>query len=356
MLRKLMFLLIILLFWIPVKAQDDFKQLELSVNDTKPNVLEYNFCRLSITAAEYEPSSVTININVENTNEAYSIFLFGHAFTEKALKKQKIRFDKKSYGTTSKEILVCEGLDGDNILRIEPNGNRVLTFPNISESIKNVELPIYIAKYEKKKLFRKEKYMIRQRVKLIIDIRLIAADKADNKFEDIKGRYEDLAAKIEANPVCPDRNHPVSKREQAKILNDEIDNLKDNIADIKSENHWRERDEEYKPYKELLEQLDNLKIKEEVCDNCRRSHPGNEYSSRHKCEFCSKSPSEILLLLQRTYQSLDNGIIKKSEALRKIEKAHKAWTGGCRNLKEKTASDSATKYKIDKYYEAIVNY
>ncbi len=100
--------------------------------------------------------------------------------------------------------------------------------------------------------------------------------------------------------------------------------------------------------------LDNIVIPKEVCSKCSRT--ASTTSSRHECRFCSKSPSDILLLLQRTYQELDNRKITKSEALKKIDAAHKAWTKDCKNLKQKIAADSAIKYKIDKYYDAIVNY
>lgn len=363
MFKKVTFLLIFQLFLIPAKAQDYSNDIEVSVNDPNPKVQEYDFCRLSIKATKYDPSSVTIEIGVENINETYSIFLFGHAYTEKALKRENICFDKKSYGTTSKEIKVCEGLDGDKTLSIAPNGNRMLTFGNVSESIKKVELPIYIAKLKEKKLFSKEKYMIRERVKLILTITLKAEEKNDTEYEDIKRKYDELVANIEAHPVCTAKGHPESEEVQIKRFKDEIDNLKDNIADIKSKNRWKERDEDYKPYKELLHNLDKIEIKKEVCGKCRRSNrrsnvnvTGSTRGTTHSCKYCSTSPSDILRTLQRTYQELDNRKISKTAAKKKIEGLHRAWTGGCSELKHKMATDKNTGYKVKRYYEAIVNY
>lgn len=359
MFKKLAFLLISQLFIIPAKAQDDIKNIEVSVNEPTPKELKYECYHLSITATENESSSATVNINVENTSEKYNLILFGHAYTEKDLKKQNIRFDKKSYGTASKEIIVCEGLGSDECLKIAPYGNNVLTFANISESVKEVELPIYIAKLKKKKLFSKEKYMIVLRARLILNIALKAEEKPDNAYEDIKRKYDELVAKIEANPVCPDKKHPVPEKEQTEQINREIDDLKDNIADVKSNNHWKERDEAYAPYKELLRKLDSIEIKKEVCDKCRRrNRPVTRHAtgSRHSCKFCSTSPTDILRILQRTYQQLDNRKITKKAAENKIQAAHKAWTGGCSSLKSKMADESATRYKVERYYEAIVNY
>lgn len=358
MFRKLAFLMTYMLFLLPLSAQDDIRNIELTVNASEPTVLDYDLCRLSLSAVEFNPESVTLNIDVENTNESYSIYLFGHAFDEKTLKKQDIVFDKKSYGTTSRNILVCEGLADDNILRIEPNGNRVLTFSDITEPKKKIELPFYIAKYDKGKFLSGPKYLIRQRVKLILNITFNIPDKTDDTYEVIKKRCDEIVSKVENEPVCPDRKHPVSLEEQIRLIQDEIDSLKDEIADIKSENRWKERDEAYKPYKEQLARLNDLEIRKEVCEKCSRKpkSTGTRVTNTHKCAYCSKSPSEILLMLQRTYQELDNRKIKKADALKRIEGAHRAWKQGCSNLKQKMAADSGTKYKVDKYYDAIVNY
>lgn len=357
MFQRIVILLLSIVSFFPILGQDDVRNLELSVNKSQPYVLDYDFCRLSITANNYDSPTVTIHINIENTNENYSIFLFGHAYTEKTLKAENILFDKLSYGTTSKDIIVCEGLSGDGIMRIEPNGNRVLTFPDITEQKIKIELPVYIAKFEKKKFLSNDRYLIKQRIKLIINITLSIPDITDDQLDKIEQKCNELIEKINSTTICTSRKHPVSETKQIDELTTEIDNLKDEIADIKSENHWRERDEAYKPYKHLLERLDNVKFNRSVCEECKRkSNINTDTAKRHNCNYCKKSPSEILLLLQRTYQELDNRKIKKSEALKKIEGAHSAWSKDCANLRRKINADSNTQYKIKKYYDAIVNY
>lgn len=346
-----------MLLWAPAYSQDDIKSVELKINDPSPVNVELSTCRLSLTATDYGGSSTTISVDVENTTDANPIFLFGHAFTEKDLKKQNILFDKKSYGSTSRELLICEGLDGDNILRIEPGGNRVLTIENIGENSKKIEIPLYLAKLEKKKPIGKEKYSIKQRAKIILNVRLIAEDKTDKTFENIKSKCDELIADIEKNPVCPNKNHPVSRQKQIDDINSRIIDLKDEIFDIKSEHRWKERDEAYKPYKELLATLDNIEIKEATCPKCQRDRKSpTRQSAAHSCGYCSKSPTSVLVELQRIYQKLDNRLINKQGAIRAVEGAHRAWTGGCLNLKKKMAEDTVTKGKVEKYYNSIVNY
>lgn len=356
MLKKFSLLLMSMIFWMPVYAQDEIRNVELKINDSSPVNLKLGPCSVSLSAADYGGSTTAMTVNVENSG-TNPIFLFGHAFSEKELNKQNIRFDKKSYGTTSKNLLVCEGLAGDNILMIEPGRNRVLTIDNISEPAKKVELPLYITKLEKNKPIGKEKYSIRQRARIILNVSLIADDKADDRYEQIKSKCDELISDIENNPVCPNKNHPQSRQKQIDNINSRIADLKDEIFDIKSDNHWRERDEAYRPYKELLAQLDEIEIKEETCRNCRKEKKApTRQSSAHSCSYCSKSPTDILVELQRIYQKLDNRLIKKNEAVKAAENAHKATAGGCVNLKKKLAEDKVAKSKIDKYYNSIVNY
>lgn len=354
MLKKLLAFFISMFLWLPVCAQDDIKNIELRINDNSAVSVDLSSCRLSLSATDYGGQSSTITVNVENTT-ANPIFLFGHAFSEKALKKQRIQFDKKSYGSTSRELLICDGLDGDNILRIEPGGNNVLTIDNIIESSKKIEIPLYFAKLEKKKPIGKEKYSIKQRAKIILNVKLIADDRTDATFENIKSKCDELITEIENNPVCPNKKHPVAKQEQIDKINARIADLKDEIFDIKSEHRWKERDEAYKPYKELIANLDNIEIKEEDCADCRNKKP-NRTSVAHNCEYCSTSPTGILIELQRVYQKLDNRLITKTEATEAIESVHRAWTGRCANLKKKMDEDKVTKAKVEKYYNSIVNY
>ena len=351
MLKKLSLLLMFIILWVPGYAQDEMKSIELTVNDPNPQIIDFPTCRLSVSATDYGNSMTGIMVDIENTNDN-PIFLFGHAISEKNLKKQKIQFDK-SY-IASKELMVCEGLNGENI-NIAPACHSVLTIDNVDGPRKRIEIPLYLTKTKKKKLLGKEKSFIVERPKIILNVTLIAEDKTDNEFEDIKSRYDELITKIEQNPVCPNRNHPVSRQKQIDEINAKIMDLKDEISDIKSEHRWKERDDAYKPYKEVLMSLDNIEIKEATCGQCQRDNkPAQRHT--HSCNFCSKSPSDILKDLERVYIKLDSRKIKKSEAIKAIESAHKAWSGGCANLKRKMADDSVIRNKVEKYYNSIVNY
>ena len=102
-------------------AQDEQRSIDVVVNDSQPVEIDFEACRLSVSAIESGDIGVSLSIDLKNNTSNY-IFLFEHDYTEKALRKEKIRFDKKSYGSTSRRTLACEGVNDDEMLRIEPSG------------------------------------------------------------------------------------------------------------------------------------------------------------------------------------------------------------------------------------------
>lgn len=352
MLKKLSLFLLSVLLWVPGYSQDKIRSIKLTVNAPNPEIIDCDHCQLSVLATDYGNSSTVITVNVENIFDG-PIFLFGIAYPEKMLKKERIQFDKKSYGSHSRNVKICEGVPTGEILMIKPGANRLLTIDNVDEPMKQLSIPVYYAKVKKKKPFGKEKYMIQGYAQIILNMTLIADAKTDNEYEEIKSTYDDLIAMIEQKRVCPHPNHAVSKQEQIQDIKDRINDLKDEISDIKSEHHWRERDEAYKPYKELLENLDNIEIKEEVCSKCQRINPT---SRKHNCAFCSKSPADILSEIEGIYKQLDNRRIRKSDAKKNVETMRKAWNGGCPNLTKKMTDDTVNKDKVEIYYNSIVTY
>ena len=339
-------------FW--AVAQDERKSTNVEINSNTPMDVEFNECKLSLTASRYGRSDISLGIDFENTTPFY-ILLFGHAYTEKDLKRYKIRFDKKSYGTTSKDLLLCEGHNGDEILQIGPYQNKVLTIDGINTDIdiKKCEFPLYMAKYKNNK-----KYLIMRRVKKILEVRFL-----DDKYEEIKQECNRLIKEINNSSICTNRKHPESITSQKAPYTSKIEDLKDEIALIKSTHGWRDRDEEYQKYKELIRQLDNAMYNEEDCDECRKKpkqRSSNSYQpisqSMHQCSYCNMTAAAVQGELERTYKMLDNGQITKNQAVSKIGAIYKAYTSGCPQLKQKMNNSSSTRNKVNSLYNSIINY
>ena len=340
--RSIFVFILSLLHVLFVSAQDVQKSIELVINDNSPVELKFNFCMLSFSAHQTSESYIILDIDVLNNSQNH-ILLFGKPFTEKGLKKHKIRFDKKKYGTANRSIALCEGLAGSEILSIMPSGNRTITIDSISGNSKRCEFPLYFTKTKKKK------YYIVSRAKIVVNVQF-KDDKSASEYENIEKQCMNLINEIKNVSICPKKNHPVSIDKQKEPYNEKILDLKDVISDIKSSHGWKERDEEYQKYKLLIAQLDNVKFVTKYCGQCGEQQPS------HKCSYCEMTPRDVLTSLQRTYQLLDNGELNKKDAITKVELIYRAWNGGCPKLKQKRDSDTSNRTKIERYYESIINY
>ena len=327
-------------------AQDEQRSIDVVVNDSQPVEIDFEACRLSVSAIESGDFGVSLSIDLKNNTSNY-IFLFERDYTEKALRKEKIRFDKKSYGSTSRRTLACEGVNDDEMLRIEPSGNSILTIDGITNDVKRCELPLYIARSKK---ICKKKFVIMRRVKVILNVTIIPETVIDDKYESISQRCAILIDDIANTSICTRPTHPISVDRQKMDFVSRIVAIKEQISEVKSAHRWDERDEEYQKYKELIAQLDNIEFNEAYCGQCGQAR------SSHKCKYCNMSSGKVVDEAQRIFTNLDNGDITKSDAIRNIEQLRKAWTGGCPKLKQRVNSDSSIRSNLNRYYEDIKNF
>lgn len=338
-------------------AQDEYKRIELTEGQKDPVTIEFDYCKLYIYAGSARNgSSVNITMDVEN-NDNHDIFLFGQSYDERTLKKQKpsIRFHKNSGGI--KNIIPCEGCRGDEILRIEAGRKRSLNFENTNQA--KLELPMYIAQHKLKKFLSSEKYIILQRNIITLNVEIIPENRTDETYEKLNSDYEELLEELSEKTFCPRSSHRPSLEKQEEEYKTKIEEMLDEIKDIKKKNRWRESSDEYQSYKELKEKLEEIDFKEyeKWCGECHNSGGTGRIGGRgvHQCSYCNKSLSDILSSLQRIYTRLDTGT-PKSSVMGEVNALHAAWTRGCPNLSKKKREDSGKSSQIDNYYNRIVNF
>lgn len=354
--KRLLCLFLCIICTYSLLAQDDTRSINVSVNQNEPTIEELDACKLSVMATQFGNSEISLSIEVENTNSPYIYFLFGRAYPEKELKKLKpsIRFDKKGYGTTSREILTCEVIGGeifggDDILQIEGDQSRTLTISGVKgEQVKCV-LPLYIATSKKRK-----KYLIMERAKVTLNVTLINEEPDQSVYEGIKQQYDELIAEINNVEICENKKHPQTVEEQEKPYQKKVDDLIDEIETIKDKNNWRERDDAYKPFKNLITQLKNVEFKTHDCEKCKVK-PIPPYP-HHECSYCSWTPESVWSFMDSTYKKLDQGSMTKNEAKSKVSAVQKAYSSSCPNLRKKVNGNGSLKNKIDSKYQSIVNY
>lgn len=359
--KQLLTLLLVLIAGM-VSAQDDHKSVTLKPGAEYPETVLTEYCKLYLTAnSSYTDKEVNLSVEVENTNDYY-ILLFGHAYTEKDLKKQRpsIRFDRTSYGATSRNLLTCKGNRDEGIMQIEPSLKCVLNIDGVHAKGAKLELPLYVAKHKPKKFLRKEKYIIMKRAIVTLDIRIESEPEHDETLEQLNDRYDKLMADLKGKTFCPRSAHRPDLERQKEPYTKQIEEMLEEIADVKSTNKWKERTEAYKPYKELKEKLTDLrglKEYEQWCGSCGSGRPTRVGKSQsHSCNYCNKSLNEVRRFLERSYQRLQTGT-SKSSVMGTVDALHAAWSGSCPNLKKRKQDDTSGKSgQIDNYYNKIANY
>lgn len=306
-------LLFFLIAFIPLflSAQDESKSIELNADDTEEVETEFNSCKLHVRLARTsDEERYNISVDVENINDYY-IMLFGHAYTEKDLKKLRpsIRFDRTSYGGTSKNLMLCEGCRNDEIVQIEPSYKRTLVFEDVVDN-RTIEVPIYIAKYKAKKFLSREKFLIMKRAIVTLNLKITSRPAIDTDYPRISDSYDKLMKDLSRVSFCPSSKHTPKLDKQKAPYMERIENLLNEIQTIKERNDWRDRDEKYQPYKELKEKLEAIELSdhERTCSK----HLKPDTNHYHRCDYCNMTADNALKTIRRCFQRLDQGANKSS--------------------------------------------
>ena len=357
---KRKFLFLICLCACVVASADERKSIDITPNQSAPVELNMGACKLYISASKDSGrEEVRLSVEVENPSETHLLYLFNRSFAEKDLKKQKpsIRFDKKLYNG-SHEIKTCKSEDGEDLILIPQSDKRILLFKGRENSVVSIELPLYITKYKKKGFLSSDKYLILQREIVILEVKVKNDD--EEVYKRINDAYEDLMEDLGRQTFCPNKKHDTSLSAQKKPFEDKIDELKDEISEIKSKNNWRERDADYKKYKDLLGKLNDINLKKYERD-CGQ-HVSSNRGSRTRDKISTPAPviqspkssmsaDQVLSSMVQIYRQLDNGDIDKSAAARKAKSLKGTWDSGV-----SSSADASTKRKVERYYDSIVNY
>lgn len=337
-------------------AQDEVKDIELTEGQKESVTIEFEYCKLVIYAnSAHNGTGLNLTVQVENPNTTWDIYLFSRSYDIKTLKKQKIYFDKYSGG--NENIMTCSGCRGDEIVSISPSGSRTLSFENVEES--KLELPIYIVKNQRKKSGKIKKSIILRRHVITLNIHVKHEDIAEEEYQKLSTGYEDLIDELSKKPFCPRNSHRPSLDNQEKPYKTKIQEMLDEISEIKKENNWRERSEGYQRFKELKEKLEDIDFTkyQKWCGDCYSSsgRVSHGRTTVHQCSYCNRSLSDVVRSLDRVYRKLYGGA-SKSSVMGEVNALHKAWTGGCPALTKKKREDAHNSRQIDECYRKIENF
>lgn len=330
----------------PVKLNDSHLEEQVKLNYCNIFIKKYN-------TEDDEKSKVIIRI--ENLNESYVIILFGHAYSEKQLKKlsPSISFDKYFPGTKGhRDTEPCS--DGRGEIYIRPNTKAML--PEImvkNGEVKIFRLPIYIAKYKKQDFWGtsngKNKIVMLEKETLELEIEVAAESKIDEDYIRIENNFNSLIEELNKLKFCNNPKHKPSLEEQELPYKDRIDSIKSEIDKIKEMHNWFDYDKEFKKYHALKQQLTTIDFTahEEDCGKHKRPDTSTN------CKYCNLTPQEISHKLEDYYKKIFSSNNRKETKNAVMSDVNLLYGCGKHSSKWKNS-----KYKsgIEKYYRGIMQF
>lgn len=292
-------------------------QIDVKLNDDNTEkIIEFVNCNLCVSKAGIDNNGNTkINIEIENRDKTNVVILFGRSYPENELKKQtpSIRFDKKSYGKTNRNIETIK--EGREVIIIDPTEKKSLQGILVEKNKKySCILPFYVAKYKPKNFWTgsngSNKLMISRKeiLELVIEVEL----KPDLDYERLVRECRELKDEIEKLTFYSDNNHKPSLEEQESPYRNKIANIISEIDLIVNKNldKWYNnyQDKKIKEYDSLKQSLNAIKFNEV---DCGKPHPVKP-DKIHKCKYCNLSPQQIYHKLDDFYKKIYTSNNKKA--------------------------------------------
>lgn len=365
--RSLAFFLISFLICIAARANEEYV-ITLEKGNTKPVLIELPYANFSFRLIENGTYNRVV-ISIENTTVSQAILLFKNSANEKSLKKgrPKIQFDKTYPASKgNRNVLGCKYLMTD-VTTIIPQNKMEFGFETSAPSVNNIELPVYLAKYNPKRLLKKGpdniNYKILREDILDFKIEIKGWTETDPEYVKIKKSVEDYLNSLQNVSFCPNKKHHPELSEQQKPYLAKKDSLISVIDSTLSQHReWFSNDLPHIKYSELLSQLNNVNLDKYTTD-CNNHNPKNgkkrrdqsgqpqPYSQQHSCSYCTLSPQSVYHQLDDIYQQLRTGKLPKAAAVSKAQALFNCWQNNSKRKKDSGYAD-----KISKFHSRIINY
>lgn len=331
---------------------------ELSITlDNKDRVYSDNlgFAYLTFEYMYSNGNNARVKVTVENitSNPPHAVLIFRKDITEQSLKngKPKIEFEKtypgkkgtrkvKGYQKCSQYINIIPATITDTIFTID------VPFT----SSRNFTLPLYEAKYNKAKLFKKGTnnidYKIIEEHLYNVHIEVVGWREDDPTYVEIKNDVDSFISSLKGVEFCYHQKHTPSLKEQQRPYQEKKDSLIQIISHILETNsEWMALDPPHMAYSQLKTELEKVNLNNMAVD-C-----GNHIKPEHRCGFCSLSLQDIYQQLDDLYQKLCTGKIRKDQALKTAKGLY-----NCFQKNKKRKKDSFYGTKVSRFYNSIANY
>lgn len=326
----------------------------LEKGDSNNQIIELPYGNISFRLIEYG-SYYRASVSIENTTPSQAILLFKNAQGEKVLKKNKpkIEFEKKYPGSKgNRSVFGCKELR-NFVASITPQDKlELFSFDIHPTSITKLVLPLYLAKYDPKKLVKKGPYNINYKILseeiLYFNIELKGWSENDPDYVSTKTAVEEYIRSVNIATFCKNKNHIPSLVTQLKPYQEKKDSLVNVInTTLKNHSDWLSPDKPHIKYSELLSQLNHIDLYEHTYDCGKHKTPPR----KHRCKYCSLNAQQIYHQLDDIYQQLRTGKITKEAAVKKAKVLDICYKQCMTRRKEPEYTE-----KVSRFYNRIVNY
>lgn len=315
-------------------------------------VLPYGIVTLKLEkyASDYKAA-----ISFENTAISEAAILFRQSQEEKSLKKNKpkIEFEKTFPGNKGyRRVIGCKDLKNQIFVVLPAEKSDLLEIDIRVKPTTRLELPIYLAKYNSKKLKKGKEnidYKILSEEILVLNLELKGWDESDPEYVSTKNSVEEYLQTLKSVAFCKHKKHKPSLRDQQKPYQEKKDSLINVIQTrLETHNEWYKNDPAHVAYTELLNKLEQVNLNDHNYD-CKKHGTPPPPPPPPTCAYCSLSPQEIYHQLDDLYQRVRTNKISRGEAIKRARALN-----NCYHSHPKRKRDKFYTEKITEFYNRIV--
>lgn len=353
MIKRLTTFIVAVFFICSTSMANQEYNITLEKGEPQGRTIELPYGNISFKLEEYG-SHHRVLVSIDNTTVNQALLLFKNSQDEKSLKKNKpkIEFERTYPGSKGKRsVFGCRELNQAFISVIPQDKSDLFGIDVSSTSITKLELPMYLAKYDPKKLIKKGAYNINYKILseeiLTFNIEVKGWSENDPDYLSTKKAVEDYIRSVDTAAFCKNRRHKPSLSEQQRPYQERKDSLINVITSTLQQSEWISVDKPHQKYSELLAQLNKVNLNEHTydCGGHKR------VSKPHSCSYCSLSSQQVYHQLDDLYQQLRNGKITKDIAVKKAQALYTCYQKNGKRKKEASYSD-----KIAKFYSRITSF
>lgn len=345
--KKLFFFTLFGFFFVLSAAADRQAKVRLSESKTSATI-ESTFYKVIVHTGTIDNDGITpIFIECENLDILHPIVFFAQTYTEKELKRNpsvRIKYDRLFPGTRGRRLTDTCGVFLKDCL-IKPLQKDTIAKAGVRDfETRTIRIPIYIAKYSRRKIVLMEKQVLELEIML-----------EDETFMRLKTKCDNLIRKTNALSFCPNPAHKPSLEDQEAPIKFEINSLKEEIREARKNRGLYDKHLDG-PYNVLIKKLDAInfqKLEHDCGEHVSVTPPPPPSVSAKSCKFCNLTPQEIYHKLddinKKIYTS-DNRKAVKEEVMKDVELLY--------NCSKHSPAWKQSKYKdkIIKLYEKIKGY